>query len=71
MTKNVKNYAIMTSLRRQDEILKSNGYHFWIPLNISYNIFFKKFFTYSEKWVKYDKNCDLGRFPYISLIKLP
>ena len=63
MTKNVKNYVIMTSLRRQDEIFKANGYHFWIPLAISCRILFKKLFTYSEKRVKYAKTVILGDFP--------
>ena len=71
MTKNAKNYVIMTSLRRQDLILKSNGYHFWIPLTISYKILFKKFFTYSEKRVKYAKKTLFWVISLYSLVNLP
>ena len=63
MTKNVNNYVIMTSLRRQDEILKSNGYHCWISLIISYKILFKNFSHITKKRVKNGKNVILGDFP--------
>ena len=46
--------------KRKDKILKSNGYHLWIPLKISYKNSFQELFTYTEKRVKYAKKRDFG-----------